>query len=791
MGQLFYYRNKDDQQRGPFTPKQMRELIRIGEILPLTGVRTDRMKRWVHAFNLKNAFPDYVPPQEQPSPPKKRWGTRYAIHLLKNPLSIVCLLMLIGIVFAAYRSLELPWLFPPNKMPSPVVNRDDFTKDDTLAPSGDDDIDRVPERERVAVTTEQAKARPSDQVSGNSTAGQIHRGIMGEQWCIKPCRMFELPDALPEGRFFFESDKAHVLFSCRSPLVDLNPNAWPLPGLALADYGEFAVEHAICRISSYSQTNRHFSVIASTLDGLLVQGRLTDWKKLAGYQTRNNFQLGTELRFIEPQQVQPTANGPWDYMKRPNPIESQRATEVTIAITGQYGREKVAISAMYRDNSRGTREPESQLERFHRLTVISPQGRLLAKTQGPTLSARFNAVPSDDRLAAMEDALPYVELTFSRNGDYLAGYKPTGEIDVLHADTLQLLFTVPGVHMGGPYHPESQVSVHPFAGHRLSFSKRQDLLLANDRGQVVLIDIRTEKVHRYPLRAAVQACCFGDDGRILAASTDTGEVYRIDPKTAQVVSKALLAGLGPLTTSLNFSADGDYLSGIFDEAVLTGKGKDVQRISAVKYAMFWELRYLDNPGSRMTNHAIWSCQKGYRKQYPGRGGAFVGFTRPANSALIVAIYDPQENEYDAMPLRALVPEAQKNAILLHALVERVELPGFFHPEGTCYTYEVPKYKPFARLQNRSHQDEQYSARFSEGAMEPAYQEERTSSSQTQRDAFQGLVDTMEAISDPSNGALSDGMTEEESYHHGQAYRHLAEILLSGADSDIRHRFDLD
>jgi len=245
--------------------------------------------------------------------------------------------------------------------------------------------------------------------------------------------------------------------------------------------------------------------------------------------------------------------------------------------------------------------------------------------------------------------------------------------------------------MGGPYLGGLQAT--QYVSRRLSFSHSGETLLLHDRGQIALCDIRTEKVRRVALPGVIHAYCFDSDGFVVAASTQTGEVYRISADTLEVISKTLLAGFGPACAYPNFSADGRSLSAIADESLAFGD-KPIEEYQPARWALFWDLRH--GPRDKIANNAVWHCVPEMRREMPGHEGSFVCFA-PKRSQdppgfLLVVTQERESGETRITPFRLLAPEAQKQALLLHSLVENVgDIPSFDPYED--FTYDPPPWKP--------------------------------------------------------------------------------------------------
>lgn len=691
MPLLFYYLDEDDNQRGPLTADEVRELIRAGVIGPLTRFRSERMDRWGYAFNIKGMFPDYDPHQpKKPAARPRRWGYRAAVGLLKNPVAIFAIVVACGMLVQAYRSLAVPWLFPPNVMPSPIasaedeeaLNRgrvspgpspggaEDATGGGNLFGGAPSDTEGSGPSGNLFAGGEPAEprrvtARKRAVPDGNSLPGEVHRGLMGELWCLKPDRMFPLPAEFPDGKFYFRTHDDSVVFSASDPEVDLSPNPYHLSAVMLRQFSDSEVDYPVCNLTGYGQTNSQLSTFVGPLDGMLVAGSTFDWRKLAPVDLRLNIERKTGLRIVD-------RSGPLGRFPM-------------IASAGEYNDQQIACADVFCSHPTGD-ELVDFATSVIRLRVFSwPGGRLLAKQESLPLNLQ---IKMDKHAASVIQ-----QLAFSPDGEYLATLNSLGRIVVYQASSLKRLFAVEGVTMAGPFIKGGRSQQLAFSSHRLSFAPYDDVLLATDRGRLTLIDVRTEQVRRIELPCRVDACCF-EGARVMVASTETGEVYEIDVEQEKVVAKALLAGLGRLCTQLNFSVHGQCLSAIFDEGQLVKPtSSELGDLRPVRYAMFWDLRFLRNPDAQMSNNQVWSCVPEFRDAYPGKKGAFVDIHMGANAQkepeTLVVIIHAGGGELHLYPLRALTREAQEQAILLHSLVEPPSRDRMLDPHRTL-TYEPPE-----------------------------------------------------------------------------------------------------
>lgn len=687
MAQLYYYLDDDEKQHGPFGAADIRKLIKIGAIGPMTHFRTDKMNCWVYAFNIKGMFPEFNPHEPTaPAAREKPWGYRALVGLVRNPVRIFGIILVVGMVLQAYRSLAVPWLFPPNQQAAPKIDRGELftrlgggaTSRSSSAASHSTDGGNDPSASKPT-NAKQPQGSQRKIPDGNSPAGEIHRGIMGDQWCIKPDRMFTLPESLPEGRFFFEQYNSKVIFAATDGKETLNRSVWPLASSKQSDFANsYDPEFYLGHIKSYAQADRFFSGFVAPVENAVLFGRVDDWKKLSAAKRRLNFTINSNLGIV-------TKN-------RAYPINF-----VTLAMTGEPGRYRIAISDWDYASPAEKRSAEQNPDALavvaaHRLRLLTwPGGQPLADKTGHSVGFATLGKEDESLRGALEGVAPYKQLAFSPQGDYLAGMAVNGQVDIYSGKTLDYLFTVEGVHMGGPYIENS--SADQFVAHRLCFSPDSHRLLLHDRGSLALCDLRTEQVVRIRLPGRIQAYCFDQYGDALAASTETGEVYRFDPRSQEVTAKMLLAGLGSMCAYLNFSADGESLSGIFQESLYFG-GRQQVGCPPTRWALFWNLRH--EPSDRLKNAQVWHCQSDLRSDYPGHQGKFVCFAAGDGTAeprcLLTVTQELNGGELRLTPFRALAAEAQKKALLLHSLVERVDDLPSFEPQRAL-SYDPPAWKP--------------------------------------------------------------------------------------------------
>ena len=247
---LFYYLDASERQHGPFTPEQFGELWRQGSVTPNTLARTDRMQQWVPVTSLPDHVPGFVVAGIDGGPePKKlqHWGYRYAVRLMKNPLEILLWLFVASLIVAAYRWLELEWIFPPNKAPAPAID---------LSPDGFGGARPTPLLYRPDGDGAEFTL-VKQRVSPGSLAGLVRRALSGPQHCIKPDYIVSLPPDLPRGRFYLKDHNNEIFFSADDPEAQLagrftpHKTAYTLSAVKIASAtNEFRPELGLPRITS-------------------------------------------------------------------------------------------------------------------------------------------------------------------------------------------------------------------------------------------------------------------------------------------------------------------------------------------------------------------------------------------------------------------------------------------------------------------------------------------------------------------------------------------------------------
>ena len=208
------------------------------------------MQQWVPVTSLPDHVPGFVVAGIDGGPePKKlqHWGYRYAVRLMKNPLEILLWLFVASLIVAAYRWLELEWIFPPNKAPAPAID---------LSPDGFGGARPTPLLYRPDGDGAEFTL-VKQRVSPGSLAGLVRRALSGPQHCIKPDYIVSLPPDLPRGRFYLKDHNNEIFFSADDPEAQLagrftpHKTAYTLSAVKIASAtNEFRPELGLPRITS-------------------------------------------------------------------------------------------------------------------------------------------------------------------------------------------------------------------------------------------------------------------------------------------------------------------------------------------------------------------------------------------------------------------------------------------------------------------------------------------------------------------------------------------------------------
>lgn len=677
MQLLLYYLDERNEQHGPYNSRQVASLWHSREIGPNTLVRTDRMNEWVPITTLEDYVPGFYVEGDPSSIQPKRiqhWGYRVFKHCLKNAfLYLIGLAMAIGILRQIYTDLALDWIFPANKLPTPAMeikegfDPDNYRSSENLPQVYHGEVTARPPMITLVQNPGRERFRPS------SLEGQINRALLGQPKCIKPSKIVPLPANLPFGRFYLQAYDHEIFFAADNEEADLtgftqHETDYDLGGLKLRQYAqEFEVEHIIPRIGSYSQCSKRLTSFVCNMEGMLVSGSQSDWSEFGHKMTeRGNFELFTNVRLQERHRL---------------------GSKTAIASCGDYPNRKIAIDDFYPGNV------EDPLQKTRRLRILS-NGKVLQQRSVSFASATQGITKVAERRTAVAEASPYLTLVFSEDGRYLAGLRVDGKVQVL-TSSLKLIATL-NVDMAGPYIRSGKNKGKRVLGlstPRLSFDPQANYLIGTDAGNVFVFDLRTEQLTTTRFPGKIDTCTFLH-AQVIAASPETGELYlasleQLAKGKLQLSAKALVAGLGPLISAVNFSSDGESLSAIFDESEFGAPRGELSLQPWAKYALFWDLRFIRDPTTFPRNESTWYCTPDFRDRYPGhRGGFFSLAMKKRENLLTVMTYDREQKQMHETPLRVLSPEAQLEAIKMHSLVETANDRYHFNPR-TQLSYNYP------------------------------------------------------------------------------------------------------
>jgi len=729
MATFYFYLNEKLEQQGPFNSAEIRQLIRDGVIVPTTHFRTDKMDRWIHAYNIKDAFPGYDPtqPTKPPAVPK-RWGYRATMDLVRNPVLIIAILVFgIAVPLQLFRSFMQSHPSVPIQIAAPDIRGKSITElsleetevrireilesDLELAHMIEENpgllvairedlslLERIYEA-RIAWSDKQkaeagedpevrvvARHNPSNTNASNRVAirwdsplGELYQGIMGPTKALKP-RAISLTDlGLPDGRFYLGPSDKLLLSPFGPEYYYLNKGKlYALPAVSI-EMGPFDKDTSSAKyipigaVNDYSQISTNFQWTASAVrhragrsDCRIFYADLQRWSRIGQYNSAEPVRRGAEL-------------GPFDVYESdiqgreyggsmgPLPIESdfQLFGDADFVL---YMKAEFPPLALH-DVNQGLTSRAARIVVCERIGDSNSQLRLYDAISGKPIGDPCPVGPLYNS-NSKERAPPLRSLAFSYDGNLIVGLKYDGTLALFRAKGISPMSTISDICMRSDF--DSMGSIMDSIGLfgptvRMAVHPHRDLFLAYDDGDLAIVDlIQAKVIKRIRVPGMVRAYSWANSGRSIVAASTTGQVFRWSASTYELQSQVLLAGYGPWVVASNFSYDGAKLTAVFSQTVVGGKV--LSQFPPVRYLFVWDLETPHEVVEMTDNHIRGHLKTPVHGLGSTYSGEFVAIHH-YNSECCLAVALLKDSKLYSIPL-SYIETGIEQILLLDSLVER-------------------------------------------------------------------------------------------------------------------------